>query len=293
MSNLIVCGIDLSSGSERTAAVAARLAHALRSRAAAVHADGEPPGMPSVERARKLRALGALVESHGFPDGTLARLLGGEPAEALVRLAREHDAQLVVVGSRGMGELRSALFGSVSAELLRSAPCPVVLVPPGVTLPFPHPGMRPVVCGVEGAARDRDLLRFGGDVAGRLGSDLLAVHAYNPHPLYAIHAVPIAMRGLREAAEARLERALREARGRASATVVPLPAAAALAQVAEECRAGLVVVGSRGSGKLGSLLRGSVVTQLRSQVDCPLVVLPRAAEIAAGSGHYEVSAGAA
>jgi nucleotide-binding universal stress UspA family protein len=72
-----------------------------------------------------------------------------------------------------------------------------------------------------------------------------------------------------------------------------LPAALALAQVAEERRAGLLVVGSRASSKLGSLLRGSVVTQLTSQVDCPLVVLPRTAEIATGSGHYEVSAGAA
>ena len=100
-------------------------------------------------------------------------------------------------------------------------------------------------------------------------------------------------RGHTDAAEARLEQALRDARVQARATVVPLPVPLALAQVAEERRAGLVVVGSLASGKLGSLLRGSVVTQLRAQVDCPLVVLPRTAQIVAGSGHYEVSAGAA
>ena len=293
MSNSIVCGIDLSSGSERTAAVAARVARALRCRVAAVHVDGEPPGVASIERARRLRALEALVEKHDFPDGSLARLAGGEAAETLARRAHDHDAQLLVVGSRGMGALRTALLGSVSAELLRSAPCPVVVVPPGLTLPFAHPGMRPVVCGIEGSDRDRDVLRFGADVAGRLGSDLLAVHAFDPRSLYAVHAVPIEVRGLREAAEARVERALRDARVRARATVAPLPAALALAQVAEERRAGLLVVGSRASSKLGSLLRGSVVTQLTSQVDCPLVVLPRTAEIATGSGHYEVSAGAA
>jgi nucleotide-binding universal stress UspA family protein len=293
MSDLIVCGINLSSGSERTAAVAARVARALGCRVAVVHADGDPPGMPSVERARKARALEMLIEGHDFPAGTLARLLGGEPTEALVGLVRQHDAQLVVVGSGGMGELRTALLGSVSAELLRSAPCPVVVVPPGLTLPFAHPGMRPVVCGVEGSDHDPDLVRFGADVASRLGSDLLAVHAFDPQALYAIHTMPITVRGLPEAAEARVQRALREARVRAQAAVVPLPAARALAQVAEERRAGLVVVGSRGRGKLGSLLHGSVVTQLLSQIDCPLVVLPRSAEIATGSGHYEVSADAA
>lgn len=293
MRKSVVCGIDLSSGSERTAAVAARVARALRCRVAAVHVDGEPPGVASIERARKLRALETLVEEHDFPDGSLTRLAGGEAAEALVRLAHEHDAQLLVVGSSGAGALRTALLGSVPDELLRSAPCPVVVVPPGLTLPFAHPGMRPVVCGIEGADHDRDVLRFGSDVAGRLGSDLVAVHAFDPRPLYAVHAVPIEVRSLRAAAEARLEQALRDARVQARATVVPLPVPLALAQVAEERRAGLVVVGSLASGKLGSLLRGSVVTQLRAQVDCPLVVLPRTAQIAAGSGHYEVSAGAA
>jgi nucleotide-binding universal stress UspA family protein len=59
---------------------------------------------------------------------------GNEPG-ALLTLAREEDAALIVVGSRGLGAVRSALLGSFSRSVLADAPCPVVVVPPGATLP--------------------------------------------------------------------------------------------------------------------------------------------------------------
>jgi nucleotide-binding universal stress UspA family protein len=55
------------------------------------------------------------------------RVRRGEPAEAIVDLARDLDAELIVMGSRGLGTLRSALIGSVSAEVIDHAPCPVLI----------------------------------------------------------------------------------------------------------------------------------------------------------------------
>jgi nucleotide-binding universal stress UspA family protein len=56
-------------------------------------------------------------------------VLHGHPAGELAKASE--DAGLLVVGSRGYGPLRTALLGSVSAKLMRSASCPVLVVPRG------------------------------------------------------------------------------------------------------------------------------------------------------------------
>ena len=56
------------------------------------------------------------------------RAVDRHPADALVDAAKEEQAKMIVVGSTGP---RSSLLGSVSADVSRRAPCPVVVVPPG------------------------------------------------------------------------------------------------------------------------------------------------------------------
>ncbi len=51
----------------------------------------------------------------------------GDPARALAR--HGVDLDLLVVGSRGYGPLRRTLLGGVSADVMRTAPCPVIAVP--------------------------------------------------------------------------------------------------------------------------------------------------------------------
>ncbi|MGI9557439.1 MAG: universal stress protein [Solirubrobacterales bacterium] len=54
----------------------------------------------------------------------------GDPAEVLLARAEE-GVDLLAVGSRGYGPIRSVLTGGVSAELVRRAPCPVLVTPRG------------------------------------------------------------------------------------------------------------------------------------------------------------------
>jgi len=51
----------------------------------------------------------------------------GDPAEELVRAS--HDADLLVVGSRGSGVFAQLLLGSVSSKVTHHAACPVVVIP--------------------------------------------------------------------------------------------------------------------------------------------------------------------
>lgn len=52
----------------------------------------------------------------------------GRAAKVVADLARERDADLIVMGSRGLGRVRAAV-GSTVLDLLNDAPCPVLVVP--------------------------------------------------------------------------------------------------------------------------------------------------------------------
>jgi hypothetical protein len=77
------------------------------------------------ERARSLRDEGVEVGD--------AHLGLGDPDKEIVKFAEDAHADLIVLGSRGLGRLRRALLGSVSDSVVRHAHCPVLVVRQGPT----------------------------------------------------------------------------------------------------------------------------------------------------------------
>ena len=87
-----------------------------------------PPNFDAREEAREAEAyelLDATVAALGLADAE-TRVVMGAPGPALVELAEELPASVVVIGTRGHGGLRRAVLGSVSDHIVRHAPCPVV-----------------------------------------------------------------------------------------------------------------------------------------------------------------------
>jgi universal stress protein A len=54
----------------------------------------------------------------------------GVPAEEIVRVANQDSTDLIVMGTHGWSGVRHMLLGSVAEKILRSAPCPVLVVKP-------------------------------------------------------------------------------------------------------------------------------------------------------------------
>jgi nucleotide-binding universal stress UspA family protein len=139
---LIVVGVDGSEGSRAALRFAAGEA-ALRDAKLRIVCAWEIPaavyastwGLPADaeagfdELARDIAAE-AMSEAARLEPGVdrESRAISGQPSHVLVQESR--DADLLVVGSRGLGGFRSLLLGSVGQQVAHHATCPVVIVPP-------------------------------------------------------------------------------------------------------------------------------------------------------------------
>jgi len=61
-------------------------------------------------------------------DAVIRRVAPGDTPEAIVGVAKEHDAGLIVMGTRGMTEFKSLMLGGVANKVVHQAHCPVLLV---------------------------------------------------------------------------------------------------------------------------------------------------------------------
>jgi nucleotide-binding universal stress UspA family protein len=138
----IVCGVDEGESSRFALRVAADLSKCLSAELVLVHVAPRPviPGasevsgaseeLRSVEEQHALELLEKLQAVEQLESDVAYYVLFGSPATALDELARREDVGLIVVGSSRRRSLRSAVLGSVSMQLAKSAPCPVLVVPP-------------------------------------------------------------------------------------------------------------------------------------------------------------------
>ena len=76
----------------------------------------------SEEIARTTQAVGDV------PVGLKQVQIWGHPADAICRYAKDHDVDLIVMGSHGRSGLMRAVLGSVSHSVVNTAPCAVTIV---------------------------------------------------------------------------------------------------------------------------------------------------------------------
>lgn len=197
----------------------------------------------------------------------------GLPATTLLDHARH--ANLVVVGSRGHGDLEAPFLPSTSLQLAMHAPCPVVVVrwPPADAAPGRSAGR--VVVGVDGSELSEAAVAFAFEAADRQRVGLTAVHAW---------ATPLTGEGLpmnewtsvdEEERELLSERLAGWGEKFPDVDVVQRAVRSdpVVAVVAESTGAELTVVGSHGAGGLRGLRLGSVSHGVLRTAGSPVAVV--------------------
>ena len=130
----ILCPVDFSTGGEAAIGYASSLA---KDHEAEVHfvyvwetgftdpgfAGYVPPPDVEKEKAKLEKIVPTSSEvacEHAF--------IHGHPADELVEYAKNHEIDLIVMGTHGRTGLTRVLMGSVAEAVLRNAPCPVLTI---------------------------------------------------------------------------------------------------------------------------------------------------------------------
>lgn len=219
-----------------------------------------------------------------LPAGSAPRVTSlvrrGDPVEVLTRVAGERD--LLVAGTRGRGRLRSLLLGSTAQGCAERARCPVVIIPAAGRTAEPADGaLRPVVAGVDASLAATQALHFAAEEARLRGVPLVAVHIvypdYLPGPRPALGRTDSGdLLDPLDSAQAQLEALIRSEFGGQDLSVQPAAVSGQPDRVLLDWSdaADLVVVGTRGVGRIYTALLGTVSVSLLTRARSPVAVVP-------------------
>ena len=210
-------------------------------------------------------------------------LIAGVPAKALGSYVRARDIDLVVMSTHGRGGLRRAWLGSVADALVRRLRVPILLVRPHERSPseIEPANVRRVLVALDGSTGAEDALPVASDVCALYGSactllrvivpprELMPVRMYEPE--FDREYIEDASR---EAAHYLSDRAVRFSPHATSTVVVHANPAMAILDHARGEHSDLIVVGTRGAGRVARMVLGSVADKVLRASTVPVLVCP-------------------
>jgi nucleotide-binding universal stress UspA family protein len=204
----------------------------------------------------------------------------GRPAEEIIFLAERLEADLVVVGRRGLGRVKRLITGSVSEGVVHRATCPVLVLRGGEQA---WPPAR-IVVGDDGSPPAKEAGGLAMELADAFETEVVFVRAHRAP------AEPVGGRSARQrlevdearlrnllALDARPERLEAPTRCRPETKLAegePAPAVLSVARQKKD-QPTLLAVGSRGLGAPKRLILGSVSTRVLREAEGPVLITPR------------------
>lgn len=215
-----------------------------------------------------------LLRAGVIADRQIIRADSNHVAAAIAVEAREFEADLIVVGSRGLSDWQSLTKHSISHQLLAAVTCPVLIAR---GRPSTETG---------GASRILLAVAGGDDLAPAVRA---AIAVAQPEASVMVVHVAQALFGAQGFAYVESADDIRETMARACRVLVDSgvhvqgmvahegPVAKALAEIAKDWNADLIVIGSSRMGDIGSLFLGSVSHDLLHMTDRPVLIAERVA----------------
>ena len=201
---------------------------------------------------------------------TRSEVLRGYAVPALVDASK--SAQMIVVGSRGMGAFGRAVLGSVSSGVVHHAHCPVAIIHVEEAQE-PDPAS-PVLLGIDGTPASEAATALAFDEASRRGVDLVALHAWSDvgvFPVLGMNWHQYEDEGIEVLGERLAGRQEQYPDVNVRRRIVCDRPARWL--IDESQQAQLVVVGRRGRGGFAGMLLGSVSTAVAESAKAPVIVV--------------------
>jgi nucleotide-binding universal stress UspA family protein len=219
---------------------------------------------------------GAELKASTSWDSVRAKLLRGSPAVAVARSAKREQADLLVIGSRGVTEFQPMLLGSVSRKLLMQAPCPVLVVKK------PANRLKRVLLGADGSIESWEAAAWLRRLPEHSRPSVTVASVIPSLPMESLRvpsralAVGNLVEGVlrREAQKlaARVAGTLKKAGFSAKGIVLSGPPGAQLVTAATRERVDLIVVGSRSGRSAHEYFMGSVADTVVKHAPCSVLV---------------------
>ena len=218
-----------------------------------------------------------VFEAAAIPFTAIQEL--GHPIGTITEHAERAQSDLIVIGSRGLNELKSFVMGSVSSGVLHHAHCPV-LVTHGEGMPPGTGWFQNILLASDGSQGAHSAALAARELAQKFGSALTVLNvSEKPQMLSEVadaygELYPVEVTARVRAAL--LENVVSAARQEGTACTLRQEEGHAAEQilcVADTIDADLIVLGSRGLGGFQSLLLGSVSTRVAHHATCPVLIM--------------------
>lgn len=96
--------------------------------AAEVYVASMPQLREEIDKESRQRLASMLTDEERRRYRVETALLAGNPFVEIVRYAKAHNVDLIVMGTHGRGPIAHMLLGSVAEKVVRKSPCPVLTV---------------------------------------------------------------------------------------------------------------------------------------------------------------------